>query len=110
MLGLMATLEYVRAHIDNLLIISKDSLEDHLTKLEVVLTRLQTAGLKVNAAKRESEWAFLFFISPKSNGTVRFISDFRELNKLLKRKPWPLPKIVETLQQLEVLTLQVCWT
>ena len=49
----------------------------------------------------ESEWAFPSFIIPKSNGTVRFISDFRELNKLIRRKPWPLPKIVETIQQLE---------
>ena len=52
----------------------------------------------------ESEWAFPSFIIPKSNQTVRFISDFRELNKLLKRKPWPLPKIVETLQELEGFT------
>ena len=52
----------------------------------------------------ESEWAFPSFIIPKSNQTVRFISDFRELNKLLKRKPWPLPKIMETLQQLEGFT------
>jgi len=52
----------------------------------------------------ESEWAFPSFIIPKSNQTVRFISDFRELNKLLKRKPWPLPKIVDTLQQLEGFT------
>ena len=35
----------------------------------------------------ESEWAFPSFIIPKSNGTVRFISDFRELNKLIRRKP-----------------------
>ncbi len=30
-----------------------------------------------------------------------FISDFYKLNKVLKSKPWPLPKIVETLQELE---------
>ena len=47
----MATLEYVRAYIDDLLIISKDSFKYHLDKLEVVLTRLQKAGLKVNADK-----------------------------------------------------------
>ena len=47
----MATLEYVRACIDDLLIISNDSFEDHLDNLEVVLKRFQKAGLKVNAAK-----------------------------------------------------------
>ena len=42
----------------------------------------------------ESEWAFPSFIIPKTNLTVRFISDFSELNKLINRKPWPLPKNV----------------
>ncbi len=48
---LMETLEYVRAYLDNLLCISKLSLEDHLEKLEEVLWQLWDAGLKVNAAK-----------------------------------------------------------
>ncbi len=47
----MESLEFVRAYLDNLLCISKLSLEDHLDKLEVVLWRLCDAGLKVNAAK-----------------------------------------------------------
>jgi hypothetical protein len=34
--NLMATLEYVRAYIDNLLVIAKGSLDDHLDKLEQV--------------------------------------------------------------------------
>ncbi len=51
MLELMETLEYVRAYLDDLLCISKLSLEDHLKKLEEVLRRLRDAGLKVNAAK-----------------------------------------------------------
>jgi hypothetical protein len=48
---LMESLEFVRAYLDDLLCISKLSLEDHLEKLEVVLWRLRDAGLKVNAAK-----------------------------------------------------------
>ncbi len=48
---LMESLEYVRAYLDNLLCISKLSLEDHLEKLEEVLRRLRNAGLKVNAVK-----------------------------------------------------------
>jgi hypothetical protein len=48
---LMETLEYVRAYLDDLLCISKSSLEDHLEKLEEVLRRLCNAGFKVNAAK-----------------------------------------------------------
>jgi hypothetical protein len=48
---LMEYLEYVRAYLDDLLCISKLSLEDHLEKLEEVLRQLCDAGLKVNAAK-----------------------------------------------------------
>jgi hypothetical protein len=51
MLELMETLEYVRAYLDDLLCISKLSLEDHLEKLEEVLRQIRDAGLKVNAAK-----------------------------------------------------------
>jgi hypothetical protein len=47
---LMESLEYVRAYLDDLLCISKISLEDHLEKLEEVLRQLRDAGLKVNAA------------------------------------------------------------
>ncbi|MGH7974673.1 MAG: hypothetical protein ACREBR_04040, partial [bacterium] len=39
-----------------------------------------------------SEWAAPTFIIPKKNGSVRFISDFRQLNARLKRKAFPLPK------------------
>jgi hypothetical protein len=37
----------------------------------------------------------------KENGTVRFISDFRNLNEMLKRMPYPIPKIAQMLQELE---------
>jgi hypothetical protein len=41
---LMESLEFVRAYLDNLLCISKLSLEDHLDKLEIVLRQLRDAG------------------------------------------------------------------
>ena len=47
----MLELEYVRACIDDLLVTTKGSFEDHLQKLERVLARLQEARLKVNANK-----------------------------------------------------------
>jgi hypothetical protein len=49
--NLMATLEYVRAYTDNLLVITKGSPVDHLDNLKQVFIRLRNAGLKVNAAK-----------------------------------------------------------
>ncbi len=48
---LMASLEFVRTYLDDLLCISKGSLEDHLNKLRRVLIRLRDAGLTVNARK-----------------------------------------------------------
>jgi len=51
MMDLMEAQEYVRAYIDNLLVITRGTLEDHLDKLREVLRRLRNAGLKVNNAK-----------------------------------------------------------
>jgi hypothetical protein len=48
---LMATLEFVRTYLDDLLCITKGNLEDHLLRLREVLIRLRDAGLKVNADK-----------------------------------------------------------
>ncbi len=49
--NLMATLEYVRAYIEDLLFITKGSLNDQLDKLKQVFIRLRNAGLKINAIK-----------------------------------------------------------
>jgi hypothetical protein len=51
MMDLMESLEYVRAYIDDLLVITRGTLEDHLETLREVLRRLRNAGVKVNAAK-----------------------------------------------------------
>jgi hypothetical protein len=47
----MATLEYARAYIGDLLVITKGNLDDHLDKLKQVFIRLCNAGLKINATK-----------------------------------------------------------
>ena len=48
---LMLALEFVRTYLDDVLIITKASLEDHLQKLRLVFLKLQEAGLKINADK-----------------------------------------------------------
>jgi hypothetical protein len=50
-MDLMASLEFVRAYMDDMLIITRRTLDEHLQKIKTVLTRLRDAGLKVNAAK-----------------------------------------------------------
>jgi hypothetical protein len=51
MSDLMAALEFVKTYLDDLLCITRASLDDHLEKLRDVLTRLREVGLKVNARK-----------------------------------------------------------
>ena len=51
MSDLMRALHYVRTYIDDLLIISNGTFEDHLKKLEEVLKRLKDANLRCNAPK-----------------------------------------------------------
>ena len=48
---LMSDIENVRAYIDDLLLLTSGTWEDHLDQLDKVLTRLKEAGLKVNAKK-----------------------------------------------------------
>jgi hypothetical protein len=50
-MDLMASLEFVQVYMDDLLIVTRQTLDKHLQKMETVLTRLCDAGLKVNAAK-----------------------------------------------------------
>ena len=74
MMDLMEALEYVRAYIDDLLVITRGSLEDHLEKLREVLRRLREAGLKVNAAKSffcTHEIEYLGYILTRGRGGIK---------------------------------------
>ena len=77
----------------------------HRDTIKTEVARLVEIG--VLKPIQESEWAFPSFIIPKKSkdpgkpGTVRFLSDLRELNKRVIRKPYPLPKISTVLQELE---------
>ena len=49
---LLGDLEFVKAYLDDCLIVTKSSFDDHLEKLEAILVqRLQMHNLKVNAEK-----------------------------------------------------------
>ena len=72
----------------------------HEAKLRAEVQRLCDIGVltKVN----DSEWGAPTWVIPKKDGnTVRFLSDFRELNKCIKRKPYPIPKVQDMLLKLE---------
>jgi Reverse transcriptase (RNA-dependent DNA polymerase) len=42
---------YVKTYLDDLLILTNNNFQDHRTKLEMVLARLSTAGMRINAEK-----------------------------------------------------------
>src|SRR5687768_7036015 len=48
---LMSGLEFARAYLDNLLLITKGNFDKHLVQLREALTQLSEAGLKINASK-----------------------------------------------------------
>mgnify|MGYP002063084857 CR=1 FL=1 len=66
------------------------------TKREI--DRLES--VEVLRKSHNSEWAAPTFVQPKKTGDVRILTDFRKLNDVLVRKPFPLPKISDLLQKL----------
>ena len=49
----------------------------------------------------DSEWGAPCFIQTNKNNTIRFLTHFRELNKRIKRKIYPIPNIQYMLLKLE---------
>ena len=59
-------------------------------------------NLEVLEEENGSKWGAPSFAQPKAKtNRVRFLSDFRNLNRQLKSKPYPMPKIREMLLNLE---------
>ena len=75
----------VRVYIDDLLHIKKDSWTEHITVLQEMFTRLQKAGLKVNASKS-------CFVAHKFDYLGYHVTRDRVM---------PIPKKVEAIQALE---------
>jgi len=69
----------------------------HLDVFKAELDQLVNLGVLEKTGR--SEWMAGTFIIPKKDGRVRWVSDFRGLNKYLKRKVYPLPKIKDILQR-----------
>ena len=69
----------------------------HLPVFKAELQRLLKIWVIEKATR--SEWIAGTFIVPKKDGRVRWITDFRDLNKILCQKVYPLRKISEIFQR-----------
>ncbi len=74
----------------------------HIPLMKNECQRLEKLGViqRVN----ESEWAAPSFGIPKKNNQIRFVSDFRQLNKHLRRLPFPLPNVQQIFRTMDGFT------
>ena len=72
----------------------------HKKMLKKVFERLFL--LRALEVENDSEWGAPSFAQPKPKpNLVRFLSDFRNINKKLNQKPYPMPKTNGMLLKLE---------
>ena len=73
-------------------IINKETFRKYLKRLVEIV---------VITPVHHTQYGTPVFIISKKEGTLRFITDYRRINQKLVRKPYHLPRIGETMQQLE---------
>ena len=84
---LMVALKFVKTYLDDVLCITRASLDDHLDKLREVPTRLRGAGLKVTARKSKfctKETEYLGYVLT----TMGIKTQPKKVQAILAQTPW----------------------
>jgi hypothetical protein len=77
----------------------------HLGVLKNELDRLVAIRvIKPVSSEEAGPWCAPTFIIPKKDGRVRIITDYRKLNKMILRRPWPMPHIMDMIQDIGTYT------
>ncbi len=101
--GTLGVYSHKKVHID----IDPNAKPVHSRPYPVPQINLKTFKKELNhlvkigvlAAQHEREWASPSFIIPKKDGRVRWISNLHQLNKVIRRKQYPLPIITDILRK-----------
>jgi hypothetical protein len=82
------------------------SVQQQLKQSKEIVRFVRLVEIRVLEEDYSSEWASLSpsFAISKKNGTIRDVTGFRKLNLLLKRHPFPIPKIGDMIRSMEWFT------
>jgi transposase InsO family protein len=73
----------------------------HMKTLKQEMDRLEKIGVVEQiSGTKAGLWCAPSWCIPKKDKRIRIITDFRELNKCIIRKPWPMPHIADLLQDI----------
>ena len=78
----------------------------HMKVFKEEIDRLVGIGLFTKVEL--SEWSSPTFCIPKKDGRIRIVTDYRKVNKTVKRKPCPLPNIMDTIMSLGSFKYATC--